>query len=321
MEVHKSGFDRAQVTLSNGVAATVYGNSSSGSTCTTDKPGQCTFPTLIGATLGFSATHQLVEGDPSTTVTASAGALIAADPTDVILAFTSPSPTVTLSGVVSEASGAPSPDTNVSFGGVSTVTDASGAYVLHPFAGTTAFLNSRRRAHTEYGPDDGVFTIAADAVVNFVWPAPAQVQTTLVDATSTPLPGVEVHRSGFDRAQTTLSNGVVATVYGNTSGSTCTTDGAGQCTFPTLIGATPSFSATQQLVPGDSSYPTLTASASALITAETSDVTWRSATWRRSHLPGRCRGQSWRSSRTVRPYRMSRTSLSPAIPCPPVRWC
>ena len=104
---------------------------------------------------------------------------------------------VTLSGVVSEASGAPSPDTNVSFGGVSTVTDASGAYVLHPFAGTTAFLNvSGSGLHTEYGPDDGLFTIAADAVVNFVWPAPAQARITVVDTTSTPLAGVEVHKSG-----------------------------------------------------------------------------------------------------------------------------
>ncbi|MBI2781692.1 MAG: fibronectin type III domain-containing protein [Chloroflexi bacterium] len=191
--------------------------------------------------------------------------------------------TVDLSGVVSDASG-PVSGTSVWFGGgsqVSTVTGADGSYVLHVLPGDTGLLEFDASSSTaaplsRLTARQNSYTIGSGPVVaNLVWPAHAQVRTTVVDAIPTPLPDVVVHRLNAGEIQGTLSDGTAITFSSDYpySEDSCTTDAAGQCTFSTLVGATPGFYATYQLVPGDPSYPNFYVYSYPLITADPTDAT------------------------------------------------
>ena len=98
-----------------------------------------------------------------------------------------------------------------------------------------------------------------DVVENFDWPAPTQVQLTVVDATSVPTGWVRRQWWRGD-LQEPLSDGItsVSLSYSMPSypANTCTTDGAGQCALPGLVGATTSFYSTYQQPPGGTNYPT-----------------------------------------------------------------
>ena len=171
---------------------------------------------------------------------------------------------VKLSGVVSDASGAPVSGTEVSFNAESMVTGANGSYALYvppDVSSTLQFQASgAMAAPLSLLRADGEFTVGSiDVVENFDWPAPTQVQLTVVDATSVPLVGSVVNGGGGD-LQEPLSDGItsVSLSYSMPSypANTCTTDGAGQCALPGLVGATTSFYSTYQQPPGGTNYPT-----------------------------------------------------------------
>ena len=277
--------NRFYKTLSNGAEVELGFDYPSPYDCTTDAAGQCSFPSLIGGSANLSATTPLVPGDSSyPTLTAYANASITTNPTDATIAFTT-NGLVTLSGVVSDGSGAPAPGTAVSFGGgssVSTVTDANGAYTLHVLAGDLATLTFEAGSATEAPlgtlraeTREELQIGATDIVADLSWPAHAQLRTTVTDATSTPMAGIVVSGpASSNRFYKTLSNGAeVELGFDYPSPYDCTTDAAGQCSFPSLIGGSANLSATTPLVPGDSSYPTLTAYANASITTNPADTT------------------------------------------------
>ena len=188
---------------------------------------------------------------------------------------------MTLSGVVSDGSGSPVAGTTVLFNGESVVSGLDGSFVLHVPSGVSGRLTFNPSSSDTEGVsrltaevDD--FAIGAqDVVANFVWPDPVRAQISVVDASSTPLVGALVGSAGGNRVPETLSNGtpILVSYAQPMTDNTCTTDSAGQCSLPALVGASPLFLTSYQPVPGDSSYPTFVAYGSALVTADAPNVT------------------------------------------------
>jgi protocatechuate 3,4-dioxygenase beta subunit len=285
-------------TLPNGDAVTFsYALTDDEMECTTDASGQCLFPAPIGATPGFTATTQLVPSDPSYptfTATANTTTVVTDALTDATITFASASDSLaTLSGVVTDPSGAPVAGASVDFGGrhspsnVYTVTDANGSYTLHVILGASGPLTVGFGATPPPLASLSV-TLSRDlpAIIGDTesditlptLPAVAQVRLTVEDANSNPLAGVIVDQSETKNSTQfggTLPNGDAVTFsYAPPDDELeCTTDASGQCLFSAPLGATLGFSATTQLVPGDSSYPTLTAGTSQLVTDSLTDAT------------------------------------------------
>ena len=109
--------------------------------------GPVPFSSLVGATPGFYSLYQLVPGDSSYPLLyVYAYPLVTADPTDSTIAL-SGAGLVTLSGVVSDASG-PAAGTIVGFNSnsgasASTVTGADGSYTFHVVSGDAGQLSFR----------------------------------------------------------------------------------------------------------------------------------------------------------------------------------
>ena len=282
-------------TLSNGDAVTFsYGPPAGELECTTDANGQCLFSAPLGASPFFSATTQVVPSDPSYptfTATASVAPLVTDALTDATLTFAGASDPnlATLSGVVRDASGAPVAGAGVGFGAhtasaVSTVTATDGSYALHVILGTSSRLTFGAPAAAAAplaglgGTTSGdLLTISGDTAIDITLPAVAQVRLTVEDANSKPMPGVIVDQgSGKNDTQFagTLPNGdaVTFSYVQPADEMECTTNASGQCLFSAPLGATPTFIATTQLVPGDSSYPTLTVSTTPLVTDALTDA-------------------------------------------------
>ena len=188
---------------------------------------------------------------------------------------------VTLSGVVSDASGAPVPGTTVSFNSEQAVSDPAGYYALHLPPDTTGQLSFTASSATA-GPLSNLIaqqrqfaTGSVDVVANLTWPAPAQARVSVIDETSTPMIGV-VATEQDGRGGGELSDGtpISFTYQVPTENGSCTIDGTGHCLLPALTGLTPVFYSTYQPFPGNSSYPVFYAyQTSTVIDTDPTDIT------------------------------------------------
>ena len=272
-------------------------------TCTTDPSGHCSLPTVIGTDTFFSTDrYETMPGDPSyPSIVTGTEAIITADPTPVSLTLVDASSTVFLDGTVSDVGG-PAAGTVVTAGssnGASSVatTDASGAYALHVFPGDvyltftagSATLAVDHVTSLEAGISD-VLSVPADTQEDFTWPGPATARVTILDSNDNAVVGATVNGSGAGGGSAgTLSDGTTPVAFNyvievpagpvgpRDSGAaplTCTTDAAGECSLPTVIGASASYATDPyETVPGDPSYPSLTTHADALISTDPTLVT------------------------------------------------
>ncbi len=175
---------------------------------------------------------------------------------------------VTLSGIVTDATGAPVPGTTVGFGGESTVTGADGSYVLNVPPNSSSPMSFSYDAAP--APFSSLSTLveapltvgSQDVVEDFVWPAETAIQVSVTDADSNPVVGVTVNAPSNALVRETLSDGTtVIEVRASAGGGSqnCTTDSNGQCTVEGVVGSSPYITSSYQPPPGGSNYPSYSA--------------------------------------------------------------
>ncbi len=183
---------------------------------------------------------------------------------------------VALSGAVTTAT-SPLANTVVTYDGLSTTTDANGNYVFHVFPGTSGTMAITAGSLTASAP---VTVDSSDENDN------VNIPTSLISGS------VHVVNGLGDSMSSVQVQGSVASLTSPVHGTTtdgspvtwglsgpipnlvaCTTDATGSCSFQALLNLTGTLSASYALVPGDPSYPTLTASVTETVPSDGFTVT------------------------------------------------
>jgi hypothetical protein len=182
---------------------------------------------------------------------------------------------VTLTGTVllGSASNPDGPGVRVSFDGISAMTDASGNYSFPVLSGVSGTLTTDGLIHTSSPLSIG----SSDQTENLVIPTtPTTTQVQTVDGTGNALPNVDIHLSVPSTPSPvtgTTSSGAPLTWWVSGVQGDCTTGSDGRCSYAGLTNIVGTVSASHQLVPGDSSYPTLQASFTGSVPADGSPLT------------------------------------------------
>ena len=289
-----TAFGGGPVTLSDGTPTQIdtVGNPAP-QACTTDDNGHCSFYALVGSTPFIYSSFQLVPGNSTyPTFSVAENQVIAGNPAPVTLQFGNVTLT-TLSGLVTDSTGAPVDGTTVTYNGETDVTGADGTpghYLLNVPTGLNglglSFTESGSTpgpvgplsAQTGSGSYGGVSIGSVDVVENFVWPATTSVLVTAEDANSVPVVGAPVgfgNLTAFGGGPVTLSDGTPTQIdtVGNPAPQACTTDDNGHCSFYALVGSTPFIYSSFQLVPGNSTYPTFSVAENQVIAGNPAPVT------------------------------------------------
>lgn len=300
-QVTVTGSNGPAATLSDGTSVNVYWTPdlSTGGVCTTDSTATCAVAVPDGFTDYFNASYTPA-GASSPTHTGQTIQTISANPSSVTVIAKlvgggppPPPPTVPLSGVVTQ-DGTPVAGMTVSYqpGGASTTTGPDGSYTVNANENTNGTLTFSQASSVLSGLGMGAnSSVAASANVsvgtqavteNFEWPFAADhvdVSVTAGTSADIPLAGVPLQMNGFfpgswGLPSLSLSDGTPVTVgwSSDPSLSTCTTDSNGSCAFVVPDGAMPTFTSTFQMVPGNSSYPTLSKTVAPTISADPTEV-------------------------------------------------
>ncbi len=183
---------------------------------------------------------------------------------------------VTVSGAVTTGS-SPAANATVTYDGLSKTTDANGNYSFEVFPGTSGTMNIREGLLTASAPvtvgssdeteDVNIPTSIVSGSVHVVnglgdSMSGVQVQGSVTDLTS-PVQGTTTDGSPVTWGLSQPVPNLLA----------CTTDATGTCSFQALLNMTGALSASYPLVPGDSSYPTLTASVTETVPSDGFTVT------------------------------------------------
>ena len=232
---------------------------------TTDADGDYVLHPFAGTT------GNLTVSDGAFTVT-SAVAVGDQDQEDDVVA--SDPGTVLLSGsVLMDGSAVPYGQT-VTFDGFSTSTDASGDYSMFVPSDVDGQLTTRG----VYNSSSALTTGSVDLTDDLTIPsAPVTATAQAVDGSGSPLSGMNINivDAGNPSPVTdTTSTGDTLTWWTISYSQSCVTDATGTCTLPLASTNIPvTLSGNEQLVPGDPSYPTISASASTVVPSDGSTMT------------------------------------------------
>jgi hypothetical protein len=261
-------------TLVDTETATVTGNG----TYTT--PTGYTLPTT-GTVAGTYQWDVSYSGDANNDV-----ATDSSDPSNQVTVVTDVSGLVTFSGTVDGANGLPEAGTTVSLqDGESAVTDSNGAYVMWVLPNSSDWIQFSEgtvatQSYQMFTQGNVINIGTTNVVENFSWPAAANINVTVLDANGDPIVGETVstnYNELINAGNEYLTDGtqVSTEIRGNPPSwpTSCVTDDNGECTFTALVGAYVSFSATYILVPGNNSYPTLSAGATLTVPGNDAQAT------------------------------------------------
>jgi titin len=205
--------------------------------CTTDASGACSIQSLLNLDGTVTATVNGPYGSDTSypsSFSASATGSASSSPADLTLTVDWVHTLVTLSGTIT-IDGTPAANASVTYGGLSTTTDANGHYALHPFANTSGTLNiTRGLVHGSQPVTLGATDQTADVNVP---------RGNIVELSGTVLVG------SVADASTTVSFGGVSTTADssgrysldaipNSTGTLTTNDGVIYSSAPITVGAT-----------------------------------------------------------------------------------
>ena len=199
--------------------------------CTTDATGACTLLALfpLDDQLNFSA---LIPGGLTLAASGFAG--------DTVV-FQAALNRVTMSGTITDDTGAPLAGASVSLGpdnaqgtAANVTTGADGTYSMSVFPATLT-LNVHGNAQLIHVKG---LNITADLVEDFSFASTGTVSVSTIDADSTPISGSMIKFTGGANTGTVNAEGLsyartIAPIGGG--GGSCTTDSTGACVFPALF--------------------------------------------------------------------------------------